>query len=379
MIYLDYSATTPVSNEVLESFIETTRNFIGNPNSHHYLGVKGKQLIDAATEQIAGILKVKPNEVIYTSGASESNNTAIKGICAHFRNRGRHIITSRLEHSSVIAPISYLQNNGFEVDFVDIDEKGQVDLNSLKSLLREDTILVSIASVNSEVGVSQNINEIAKVVHSNPKTFYHCDITQSLGKEEVDLTNVDLASFSAQKFYGIKGVGGLIKKEKVAIDPLIHGGKSTTVFRSGTPAIGLIVSTAKALRLATEHQKENIEHVSKLSKLLKSELEKIKEVKINSNEYSIPHIVNISVDKIKPETLLHALEEKDIFISTQTACSTSTSSPSLSVMAITRDEERALHSIRISLSHLTTEEDIMTFIKELKTIIKNLGELYESN
>ena len=379
MIYLDYSATTPVSNEVLESFIETTRNFIGNPNSHHYLGVKGKQLIDAATEQIANILKVKPSEVIYTSGASESNNTAIKGICAHFRNRGRHIITSRLEHSSVIAPISYLQNNGFEVDFVDIDEKGQVDLNSLKSLLREDTILVSIASVNSEVGVSQNINEIAKVVHSNPKTFYHCDITQSLGKEEVDLTNVDLASFSAQKFYGIKGVGGLIKKEKVAIDPLIHGGKSTTVFRSGTPAIGLIVSTAKALRLATEHQKENIEHVSKLSKLLKSELEKIKEVKINSNEYSIPHIVNISVDKIKPETLLHALEEKDIFISTQTACSTSTSSPSLSVLAITKDEERALHSIRISLSHLTTESDIMTFIKELKEIIKKLGDLYESN
>ena len=379
MIYLDYSATTPVSEEVLESFIETTRNFIGNPNSHHYLGVNGKKLIDAATEQIANILKVKPSEVIYTSGASESNNTAIKGICAHFRNRGRHIITSRLEHSSVIAPISYLQNNGFEVDFVDIDENGQVDLDSLKSLLRDDTILVSIASVNSEVGVSQNINEIAKVVHSNPKTFYHCDITQSLGKEEVDLTNVDLASFSAQKFYGIKGVGGLIKKEKVAIDPLIHGGKSTTVFRSGTPAIGLIVSTAKALRLATEHQKENIEYVNKLSKLLKSELEKIKEVKINSNEYSIPHIVNISVDKIKPETLLHALEEKDIFISTQTACSTSTSSPSLSVLAITKDEERALHSIRISLSHLTTESDIMTFIKELKEIIKKLGDLYESN
>ncbi len=379
MIYLDYSATTPVNDEVLESFIETTRNFIGNPNSHHYLGVNGKKLIDAATEQIASILKVKPSEVIYTSGASESNNTAIKGICAHFRNRGRHIITSRLEHSSVIAPISYLQNNGFEVDFVDIDEKGQVDLDSLKSLLRDDTILVSIASVNSEVGVSQNINEIAKVVHSNPKTFYHCDITQSLGKEEVDLTNVDLASFSAQKFYGIKGVGGLIKKEKVAIDPLIHGGKSTTVFRSGTPAIGLIVSTAKALRLATEHQKENIEYVNKLSKLLKSELEKIKEVKINSNEYSIPHIVNISVDKIKPETLLHALEEKDIFISTQTACSTSTSSPSLSVLAITKDEERALHSVRMSLSHLTTESDIMTFIKELKEIIKKLGELYESN
>lgn len=379
MIYLDYSATTPVNEEVLDSFVSASRNFIGNPNSHHILGVQSKELIDAATNQIASLLKVKPSEIIYTSGASEANNTAIKGICFHHQNHGKHIITTKLEHSSVIAPISYLQNKGFEVDFVDIDDKGQVDLKSLEKLMREDTILVSIASVNSEVGVSQNIDEIAKVVHKNPRTFFHCDITQSVGKQKVNLDNVDLASFSAQKFYGIKGVGALIKKEKVTIDPLIHGGKSTTAFRSGTPALGLIVSMAKALRLALDSYEENRSHVEEMSKLLKEEIKNIEGVHLNSNEYSIPHIVNMSVDKIKPETLLHALEEKEIYISTQTACATSISSPSLSVLAITKNEERALHSIRVSISHLTTKEEILTFVKELKAILNKLGELYESH
>ncbi len=380
MIYLDYSATTPVNDEVLDSFVKTTKEFIGNPNSHHYLGVKSKELIDAATKQIADILGVLPSEIIYTSGASESNNTVIKGICTHYKNRGHHIITSKLEHSSIIAPISYLQNNGYDVDFVEIDNEGRVDLNNLKSLIRDDTVLVSIASVNSEVGVMQDINAIADIVHSsNNKTFFHSDITQSLGKMPVNLDNIDLASFSAQKFYGIKGIGGLVKKEKIIIDPLIHGGKSTTVFRSGTPAPALIVSMAKALRLANDSLSGNIKHVTELSNKLKEELKQIDGVHINSSKYSIPHIVNISIDNIKPETMLHALEEKDIFISTQTACATSVSSPSLSVLAITKDENRALHSIRISISHLTTEEEIDTFISVLKEEIKKLGALYETN
>ncbi len=379
MVYLDYSATTPVNEEVLESFVKTTREFIGNPNSHHYLGVKSKELIDAATKQIAEILNVMPSEIIYTSGASESNNTAIKGICTHYKNRGHHIITTKLEHSSVIAPISYLQKNGYDVDFVEIDEKGRIDLENLKSLLRDDTVLVSIASVNSEVGIYQDINAIADIIHNNSKAFFHCDITQSLGKQHVNLDNIDLASFSSQKFYGIKGIGGLIKKDNIMIEPLIHGGKSTTVFRSGTPPTALIVSMSKALRLATEHLDENINHVEELSNKLKEGLKKIKGVHINSSKYSIPHIVNISIDNIKPETMLHALEEKDIFISTQTACATSISTPSLSVLSITKDENRALHSIRISLSHLTTMSEVDTFLKEIKKIIENLGALYETH
>ncbi len=379
MIYLDYSATTPVNDEVLDSFVKATKKFIGNPNSHHKLGVRSHELIEAATKQIASILKVKPSEVIYTSGASEANNTAIKGICFRYQKRGRHIITTKLEHSSVIAPISFLENLGFDVDFVDILEDGRVDLESLKNLLREDTILVSVASVNSEVGIKQDIDEIGRLIHENSNAFFHSDITQSLGKVDVSLENVDLASFSAQKFYGIKGIGALIKKESIDIDPLIHGGKSTTIYRSGTPALGLIVSMSKALRLAVEPLEDNIKYVENISNLLKEELNKIEGVVINSNNYSIPHIVNISVAKIRPETLLHALEEKDVYISTQTACATSISSPSLSVLAITNDEERALHSIRISLSHLTSEEEILKFVEALKDVINELGELYENN
>ena len=211
MIYLDYSATTPVNENVLDTYVKVTKDYIGNPNSLHELGVKAKKLIDASTNQIASILGVKASEIIYTSGASESNNMAIKGICLKYKNRGMHIISTELEHSSVIAPLSYLQNLGYEVDFVKLDENGVVDLEDLKSKLRDDTILVSIASVNSEVGVRQPIEEIGKIIKNYPKCYFHSDITQSIGKEKVDLTDVDLASLSGQKFYGFKGVGCLIK------------------------------------------------------------------------------------------------------------------------------------------------------------------------
>ena len=253
MVYLDYSATTPTSKEVLESFNKASIDYFANPNSLHKLGTKANELINASTEQIANILKVKKEEIIYTSGASESNNLAIKGIIDKFSNRGKHIITTDFEHSSIYGPISYLQKyKDVEVDFVETDEYGRVKLDSLKSLIRDDTVLVSICAVNSEIGIRQPIEEIANIVKEHPKCFFHVDITQCVGKDFIDLTNVDLASFSAHKIFGIKGIGCLIKKENIIIEPLIHGGKSTTVFRSGTPALPLIVSLAKALRLATE-------------------------------------------------------------------------------------------------------------------------------
>ena len=261
MIYLDYSATTPVNEEVLKSYVDTTRKMIGNPNSLHRLGVEAKSLIDAATRQIANILQVKPSEIIYTSGASEANNAAIKGICFKYQNRGKHIITTQLEHSSILEPLKFLEKQGFEVEYVKLSKEGKVDLEDLKQKMREDTILVTIASINSELGIIQPIQEIAKIVKTYPKAYFHTDITQSLGKEKVDLTDVDLASFSAQKFYGMKGIGALIKKENVVIEPLIHGGKSTTKNRSGTPPTALIVSMAKALRLAYENIEEKRKQV----------------------------------------------------------------------------------------------------------------------
>ncbi len=373
MIYLDYSATTPVNEEVLNSYIETTKKMVGNPNSLHKLGIEAKSLIDAATRQIANILKVKPNEIIYTSGASESNNTAIKGICLKYQNRGKHIITTHLEHSSIMEPLNYLKRQGFEVEYVNITENGMVDIEDLKKKIRDDTILVTIASINSEVGIVQPIKDIAALLKKYPKVYFHSDITQSLGKEKVDLTDVDLASFSAQKFYGMKGIGGLVKKENVVIEPLIHGGKSTTKDRSGTPATALIVSMAKALRLAYENLEEKQKYVKELNIFLRNELEK-NEITINSPEVAIPNILNISLENIKPETVLHALEEKEIYISTKTACATNDSSDA--VYAITKDEEKAKHSLRISLSYLTTKKELEIFITELVRIRSELSSLY---
>jgi len=369
MIYLDYSATTPVNNEVLDTFIKAT-NFIGNPNSLHKLGLDSKKLIDASTKQIANILNVKETEVIYTSGASESNNTAIKGICLKYQNRGKHIITTRLEHSSVTAPISYLQNMGFEVSFVKLDNEGKVDLADLKSLLRKDTVLVSIASVNSEIGIRQDINLIGKIIKETSNAFFHSDITQSIGKEKIDLTNVDISSFSAQKFYGFKGVGCLIKKENIALVPLIHGGKSTTVYRSGTPATNLIASTSKALRLVYEDFDNKYKHVFELNKYLRDNLNKMEDIHINSPENAIPHILNISVNGIKPETMQHALEEENIYVSTNTACSNS--KKSIAVYELTKNEDYSNHSLRISLSYLTTKEEIDIFLNVLKKKLEEL-------
>ena len=370
MIYLDYSATTPVNKEVIETYSKVCSEFIGNPNSLHKLGLESKKLIDASTEQIAKILGIKPSEIIYTSGSSESNNMAIKGVIKKYPNRGKHIITTELEHSSIIAPLQFLQREGYEIEFVDLDENGLVDLEDLRNKLREDTILVTIASVNSEVGVKQDLKAISEIVRTNPKTIFHSDVTQSIGKDRIDFSVLDLASISCQKFYGMKGIGCLIKKENIIIEPLIHGGKSTTVFRSGTPATPLIASFAKALRLVYEDFDEKYKYVEKLNNNLKEQLNKL-EVSMNSNNHCIPHIVNISIKGIKPETMQHALEEYDIYISTQTACSTGDYSKA--VYAVTKDKERASRSIRISLSYLTTQEEINTFVSTLELLIKKLN------
>lgn len=370
MIYLDYSATTPVDDRVLDTFVKVTRDYIGNPNSLHELGVEAKKLIDASTKQIADILRVKESEVIYTSGASEANNMAIKGICFKYKNRGKHIITTTLEHSSVLEVFKYLENEGFEVSYAKLDENGVVDIDELKKIIRDDTILVSICSVNSEVGVRQPVEEIGLLLKDYPKLYFHSDVTQSIGKEKVDFTNIDLASFSGQKFYGMKGVGCLIKKESIILESLIHGGKSTTVFRSGTPATALIVSLAKAMRLAYENYDEKRVKVEELNKYLVDGLSKLN-IDINSNDKCIPHIVNLSLRNIKSETMLHALEKDNIYISTQTACSQG--NYSLAVFSVTNDKEKTSRSIRISLSHLTTKEEINKFLEIFKNNLDKLN------
>ncbi len=360
MTYLDYSATTPVEDAVLESFVTVNKTFIGNPNSLHRLGVEANQLIENATNQILEILELSEKEIIYTSGSSEANNLAIKGIGLKYQNRGKHIITTAFEHSSIYGPIGYLQTLGFEVDFVKTLKNGQIDMNHLKSLMREDTILVSVTAVNSEIGIKQPIEEIAAILKNYKKCFFHVDATQAIGKLKLNLQDVDLISFSAHKFYGLKGIGCLIKNKKIVLEPLIHGGKSTTIYRSGTPAVALIASLAKALRLIYENMEKHYHSVQSIHQQLKEFFKNFDRVKINSNDNCIPHILNISVLGVKPETLLHALEEEEIYISTKTACS-STGESSKAVMALTHDEKRASSSVRISLSHKTTQQEIDHF------------------
>jgi len=374
MIYLDYSATTPTNNEVLDSFVKCSKEFIGNPNSLHTLGVKSLNMIDSASKQIANLLNVNINEIIYTSGASESNNLAIKGICEKYKNRGKHIITTPLEHSSVYGPIDYLKENGYEIDYVNIDKNGIIDLNNLKELIREDTILVSISAVNSEIGILQPIEKIGKILKEYPKCFFHSDMTQAIGKVNVNIENVDLISFSAHKFYGIKGIGVLIKKEKIELTPLIHGGKSTTIYRSGTPTLPLIVSISKALRMSLIDIDKKYEYVKNLNAKIKEELGSLDKVKINSNNLCIPHILNISILGVKPETMQHALEKYDIYVSTQSACSDS-NSKSKAVFALTNDVSIASSSIRISLSHLTTKDEVQYFLEKFKICYEELTNL----
>lgn len=372
MIYLDYSATTKTDERVLDTFIKVTKDYIANPNSIHSLGVESKNLIDASTTQISRILKVKESEIIYTSGATESNNTAIIGIAERYKNRGRKIITTKLEHKSVSEPLKYLEEKGYEVEYINIKDDGSIDLNDLKNKITRDTILATISSVNSETGVHQNLEEIYNVIKTkNPNTIFHSDITQSIGKVRENLKYIDLASMSAQKFYGIKGIGILIKKDNIDLIPLIKGGKSTTAYRSGTPSPALIASIAKALRLAEENLEENYKYVENINNYLVDNLKKIDGIHINKTTKCIPHILSISIDKIKPETILHALEQEKIYISTKTACSTK-EKLSIPVYELTKDEKLATTSIRISISKYTTKEELDQFLKVFKEKIENL-------
>lgn len=356
MIYLDYSATTFVDEEVMDSFIKSSKYF-GNPNSLHKLGVEARKLIDASTKQIASLMNIKEDEIIYTSGASESNNMVIKGM-ENYINRGKCIITTELEHSSINEPLKYMESKGFTVKYVPLKD-GIVDISKLEQML-DDVCLVSISMVNSETGVRQPIEEIGKVLKKYPKILFHTDITQALGKIKFDLSDVDFASFSAHKFFGIKGIGGLYKKSNIDIVPLIHGGKSTTIYRSGTPATSLIVSMAKALRLSYENIDDDLIRINKLNQRIRDSFKKYDKVVINSIN-GIDHILNFSVLGVKPETFLHALEEKDIYISTQSACSSGDYSKA--VLALTGDMDRASSSLRVSISRKTTEEEIDLFLK----------------
>lgn len=371
MIYLDYSATTPVDERVLDSYIKVTKEYIGNANSIHTLGLKSKELYMKATNQIADIFGCHPKEIIYTSGASESNSMAIKGAAFSNSKRGKHIITSKLEHKSVLETMEYLKSVGYEIEYVKLLSNGQVDLKNLEDIIREDTILISICGVNSEVGFKAPLKTIRQVINKkNPNVIFHSDLTQVLGKTRFYLSDLDLASFSAHKIYAPKGIGILYKKRNLEIDKMIFGTTSNAPFRGGTPALPLIASFAKAIRLCNDSLDSRSQKCEKLKESLLKGLSKY-DIQINSNELCVPQIVNISLKKIKAETFIHALEKYDVFVSTNTACSSNEESTILNEL-YNNDKSISTTSIRISLSHLTTKEEITEFLRIFDKVWKDL-------
>ncbi len=372
MIYLDYSATTPMSIEAMDTMMKVSKDFIGNPNSFHKLGVNSKELMESATKQISELLKVKESEIVYTSGATESNNMAFLGVAFAYKNRGNHILVSSLEHPSIYGICDYLKTLGFEIEMIQCDQEGLIDFDDLKRKMRDETILVSVVGVNSEMGIRQPLKMIRQIIKKeNATTIFHSDMTQALGKIPVNAKDVDLASFSFHKIYGPKGIGLLYKSEKVQLVPLLHG--SGNGLRPGTPAVSLIASASKSLRLALQDLERKETFVEKLNEKIVKEVSNYEGILINQTSYSIPHILNISLPNIKPETFIHALEDYEIYIGTNTACASGEISNG--VLAIYDDKKRASSTIRISLSYLTTTDEINRFLHCFDLVFKRLGAL----
>ncbi len=362
MIYLDYAANSPVDDEVLDLFYNVTKKYYANPNATHKLGLEAKKVIDDATNNIAKKLGVLPEEIIYTSGASESNNLAIKGICERYKSKGKHIITTPLEHNSIVAPLTVMQNLGFEIDVVGVNKDGLVDPNEIEKLIREDTILVSVIAVDSEIGLKQPIEEIGSMLKKYPNVIFHTDASQAIGKVKIDFTNIDLVTIAPHKFYGINGIGVLVKKKDIGLVPIINGGKSTTIFRSGTPVTASIASVDKALSLAIDNMDDRYNYIDKLNNMIKNGLSKYERVHIISTKNSVPHTLNIAIDGIKSIDFAKKLEDYDVYISTKTSCCPS-ETPSKLVYALTQDKKIATSSLRISISHLTTIDEINKFLE----------------
>ena len=374
MIYLDYSATTPVLPEVLDSYNKVTNEYFGNPNSLHNLGLKSRELLNSATRQVSELLNIDVSEFSFTSGATESNNLAIIGACLANKDKGNHIIVSKLEHPSIYKIVDYLVSIGFKVSYVNNTVEGVIDFEDLKRKINEDTILVTICAVNSETGIRQPLRTIKQVINKyNKNILLHSDITQALGKVSINFNDFDLASASGHKIYAPKGIGLFYKKKNVKCQKLLHGTDES--FHPGTPALPLIVSFSKALRISLHELDKKLEIVEKWNDKLVKKLSTYPNIKINKSKYSIPHILNISLMDIKPETFIHAMERHEIYISSNTACSSG--KLSTSVMALYNDRLRAETTIRISLSCMTKLEEITVFINTFNGVYEKLHSLSE--
>ncbi|MEI6415729.1 MAG: IscS subfamily cysteine desulfurase [Pseudomonadota bacterium] len=379
-IYLDYSATTPVDPRVAAKMCQclTPDGVFGNPASRsHPFGWKAEEAVEEARLQVANLIHADPREIVWTSGATESNNLAIKGIAHFYEKQGRHIVTCKTEHKAVLDTCRQLEREGFEVTYLDPEPSGLIDLDRLTAALRKDTILVSIMHVNNEVGVIQDIEAIGQLTRSR-KIFLHVDAAQSAGKIPIDLEQypVDLMSFSAHKVYGPKGIGALYvrRKPRVRIEAQIHGGGQERGMRSGTLATHQIVGMGTAFQLASEEMAVDNERILALRHRLWNGLKDMEQVYLNGDlECRVAGNLNVSFAFVEGESLIMAI--KDLAVSSGSACTSASLEPSYVLRALGRDDELAHSSIRMTLGRFTTQEEVDHAIAKLRQQVDRLREL----
>lgn len=379
-IYLDYSATTPVDPRVAAKMAEclTNEGNFGNPASRsHAFGWKAEEVVEKARADVAALVNADPKEIIWTSGATESNNLAIKGAAHFYSKNGKHIITLKTEHKAVLDTCRQLEREGYEVTYLEPESNGLLDLDKLKQAIRDDTVLITVMHVNNEIGVIQDIKAIGEVAREN-KIIFHVDAAQSPGKVPIDLQDlkVDLMSFSAHKIYGPKGIGALYvrRKPRVRIEAQMHGGGHERGMRSGTLPTHQIVGMGEAFRIAKEEMAAENERIRMLRDRLLDGLRDIEEVYINGDlEHRVPHNLNMSFNFVEGESLIMAL--KDIAISSGSACTSASLEPSYVLRALGRDDELAHSSLRFSIGRFTTTEDIDYAIETIKKAVSKLRDL----
>ena len=373
IIYLDNAATAKVDPEVLDSYNQITLKYFANPSSIHSLGQEASRLLDKSREQILNVLKLTHHEVIFTSGATEANNLAIKGYCFANRTRGNHIITSASEHPSVLNTVLELQNFGYEVTVLPVNENGAVEVKTLKAAIKENTILVSLMMVNNETGAINPIKEVGEYLKKFPKIAFHVDMVQAIGKIPLDLENIDMFSIAGHKIHGLLGSGLLIKEKKIILKAINNGGGQENNLRSGTNTLALSASLAKALRIAISNQAKDYEHVKTLSKRLLDYLKDNQDKYfINSHFEENPYIVNFSLLHHKASVVVEALSNRGIMVSSLSACHAKHEDYSAVVYAMTNDLNIAHNTIRVSFGRDNTLEEVEDLIKNLETIIKEI-------
>ncbi len=378
MIYFDNSATTLPYKEVVDAFTTVSVKYFGNPSSLHGLGATTEQLLNQARTQVAGLLQVQEQEIYFTSGGTEGNNLAIKGTAMAFMSRGKHIVTSAIEHPSVKEACKQLETLGFEITEVPVDASGRVSAEDVKRAIRPDTILVSIMYVNNEIGSIQPIEEIGSFLKGKSKVLFHVDYVQGIGKVPLSIgkCGIDLCTISAHKFHGMKGIGALYIRDGVKISPLFSGGSQERKIRSGTENVAGAVSMAKALRMTLESMNTGKASLEQIHSYLRAELGEIEDVIIHTPvEHHAPHILNFSVPWVKSEVLVHALEENDVFVSTTSACSSKRKAMSETILQMTNSEKLAETSIRISLSYENNMQEAKQFIAVLKNVLQKLQQV----